>query len=122
MILEIDKDTLGVKGKNRGRPVSKTKIKVKCDVDGCANYWWTIWRYRKERDSDMCISHKNENGICGMLNKKHSEETIEIFKDGRRAGENNVSKREFVRQKISWTKRRKAYEKKMRESDSESDN
>jgi hypothetical protein len=105
MIIEIDESTLGTKGKYFGKPISTTKIKVQCDVDGCEESWWTIWRYRKERDGDICQTHKNEMGICGMKGKKHSKETIAKFKDGRRAGENNVAKRLDVRKKISWALR-----------------
>lgn len=105
MIIEIDDTTLGQKGKYFGKPISTTKVHVLCDEEGCKNTWWTIWRYRKKRDKDVCQSHKNELGICGMKDKKHSKETIDKFKDGRRAGENNVAKRPEVRQKISWSLR-----------------
>lgn len=101
MIIEIDDQSLGTKGKFLGQPISTTKVKVGCDVDSCDQKWWTIWRYRKQREEDVCQTHKNEMGICGMKGKKHSAETIEKFKDGRRAGENNVAKRPEVRHKIS---------------------
>jgi len=105
MILEIDETTLGRKGKMFGQPITNTRVHVRCDIESCQEHWWTIWRYRKERDTDICQSHKNALGICGMLGKKHKPETIAIFKDGRRAGDNNVSKRPEVREKISWSLR-----------------
>lgn len=100
MILRYDESTLGTKGKYKNLPVSLTKVYVKCDK--CVDVEWsTIWGYRKNRDYDYCQSCKNVLGISGMKNKKHSIETIEKFKDGRRAGDNNPSKRLDVRKKIS---------------------
>ena len=81
MILEYDKDSLGSKGKKYGSPISTTKILVRCDINNCQESWWTIWRYRKERDIDMCICHKNELGVCGMKDKNHTKETKEKIKE-----------------------------------------
>ena len=100
MILRYDESTLGIKGKYKGLPISTTKVYVKCD--NCNDVeWGTIWTYRKNRDHDYCQSCKNTLGISGMKGKSHSPETIEKFKDGRRAEDNNPSKRLDVRKKIS---------------------
>lgn len=101
MILKAYIETLGIKGKKKGKYISKTRLVVKCDGDNCDKEWETLWTFRKVRNYDYCQSCKNKIGMCGMLNKKHSENTIKIFKDGRRAGDNNVSKREDVKKKIS---------------------
>jgi hypothetical protein len=115
MIIEMDENTLGRKGKYFGKPISTTRVHVGCDIDDCDETWWTIWRYRKLRKQDICQTHKNEMGICGMKGKNHSDETIAKFKDGRRAGENNVSKRPEVREKISWSLRGKKRNRKSKE-------
>ena len=96
MILCFDENTFG----KRSQVISTTRVFVKCDT--CLEHeWWTSYSNRKQRDSDMCQRCKNTQGICGMLGKKHSKETIDKFKDGRRAGSNNIAKRSDVREKIS---------------------
>ena len=100
MILRYDESTFGIRGSYKNQIVSKTVVYVRCD--NCNNKEWkTTWTYRKNRNHDYCESCKNVLGIHGMKGKKHSAKTLELFKDGRRAGDNNPSKRQDVRAKIS---------------------
>lgn len=96
MIIGYDENTFSKKGK----VWSKTICYIRCDKCG-EKEWSTAYSNRKQRDHDYCQSCKNKLGISGMKGKKHSVETIEKYCDGRRAGDNNPSKRTDVKEKIS---------------------
>jgi len=97
-IIEIGENSLGLKR----QIISTTKVKVRC---GNCNQkeWWTNYNNHKNRKHEtvLCQSCKNRLGISGMKGKKHSISAINKFSDGRRAGNNNPSKRVDVKEKIS---------------------
>lgn len=98
MIIKIDETTLGKKG----QVVSTTKLTVQCDE--CKEKEWNCVQsnlVNNKTGRNICQSCKNKLGISGMKGKKHSDQTIKQFKNGSRAGDNNISKRKDVREKIS---------------------
>lgn len=98
MIIKIDENTLGKKQ----QIVSTTKLTVRCDECN-KNEWSCTQSNIKQNKSgrNICQSCKNILGISGMKGKKHSEKTINLYKNGGRAGDNNISKRTDVKKKIS---------------------
>ncbi len=75
--------------RGRKRPIkSHCRVTVACDK--CGSEWTTEYAnyIRKKGQFDLCQSCKNRGGICGMKDKKHSEETKKKFSESR-VGEKN---------------------------------
>lgn len=84
---------------------TKARITVVCD--NCSKEWQTTYNHYKKKKLtvDLCQSCKNSKGICGMLNKKHSNATKQKYSE-QRSGENNSfwGKKHTKDQKLQWSK------------------
>ncbi len=94
----------------RGRNGIHTKCRVIVVCDKCGGERSTQFSNykRKKAEFDFCQSCKNSQGICGMLHKKHSDETKKKFSDDRVGVKNGFyGKRHSKAQKQKWIKQRR---------------
>ncbi len=94
--------------RGRGKGIhTHCHVTVMCDK--CNNEWNTQYSNYKRKNSkvDLCQACKNKYGVCGMLGRKHSKETIDKFSSSR-SGEHNSfhGKKHNNQQKEKWSKKR----------------
>ena len=96
MLKSIDESTLGVKGSKRGKPVSATRVVVKCD--NCERTWDSSYNHWKTKSHkpDYCNSCQNVLGISGFKGRKHSLEFVEKQKQRMSGPDNPMNNPESV--------------------------
>ena len=101
MILGYDPETLGVKGAKLGKVVVTTRVFIRCDE--CQEKEWSaLVSNQNQRIStmDLCQGCKNRLHVSGMGGHRHSDEFKQKMSK-RLTGDNNPSKRQDVKEKIS---------------------
>lgn len=83
MIVKIFEETLGKIGAWANKPVSVTRVLIRCDL--CLEKEWESSWYRcKSKDKHYCQSCKNILGITGTKNRHLSEETCKKMSDSKK--------------------------------------